>query len=183
MAYRIKTRKDLISWFDTRPQELRNYFDHLGRLLTAFPLDVAFIYASARLELGQTMTLYGGLVKVHRANTDVARRAIELHHLLPKRFVDLYRAIFGFDLPQGAGRALDTALKARFDLSHGELLEDNRLRNAVTQIVEYAQATNEQLGDKYTLRPFGDLRGVSGRVKKLDRRKTRTLLRELKLVG
>ena len=60
---------------------------------------------------------------------------------------------------------------------HGKPTTDDRLRNAIARVLEYAEAINAQLNKEHGLRPFGDLRGFSGRAKKHEKKTTRFMLK------
>lgn len=68
MTTKIKSRKGLLKVYKSRSQDVRDFFEHLPRLLDHFPLDLSLAYMFARLELGQNQTLYCGVVKVYRAD-------------------------------------------------------------------------------------------------------------------
>ena len=179
MAYRIKTRKGLLTVYNSRSLEVRDYFEHLPRLIDEFPLEVALTYVSTRLERGKNLTLYCGLVKLHNANAKLTREMIDTQDLTRQRFVKFYRTVYDFDLPKDAASALATALQVRADFLRGRQLEDDHLRNAIARMIECADAINTQLSDKHVLRPFGDLRGLSGRTRKLDPKKTRAVFKKM----
>lgn len=177
MLSQIKTKSGLLKVYLACSSPVRSYFEHLPKLLNQFPLDVTLSYAFTRLELAQNMALYCGVVKVHRADAKLASNAISTHHMTREGFVKLYSTVFGFDLPKGAAQALKTAEDTRDAVLHGKPATQERLRNAIARVLEYAEAINAQLSDKHNLRPFGDLRGFSGRAKKLEKTTTRFMLK------
>ena len=177
MPDRIKTKKGLLNVYNACSSGVQRYFEHLPKLLDEFPLDVALAYAFARLELAQNMALYCGVVKLHRANAELASRAVSTHHMTREGFVGLYEAVFDFGLPKAAAQALKTAEDTRDAAMHGKSATDDRLRNAIARVLEYAEAINAQLSKEHGLRPFGHLRGFAGRAKKLEKRTTRFMLK------
>lgn len=177
MAQQIKTKRGLLKVHQGCSMEVQGYFEHLPKLLDEFPLDVALAYAFARLELAQNMALYCGVVKVHRADGELARKVVSTHHMTREGFVGLYRTVFDFDLPKSAAQALKIAEDTRDAVMHGKPATDDRLRNAIARVLEYAEAINGQLNREHGIRPFGDLRGFSGRAKKLEKKTTRFMLK------
>ncbi len=177
MAKMIKSKPGLLKVYKACSKELQDYFAHLPKLLEAFPMDVSLAYMFARLELGQNMALYCGAVKLHKANAELARTALGSHHMTREGFLALYKTVFGFDLPKAARDELKIAEDTRDTVMHGKPTSDDRIRNAIGNVLEYAEAINKQLHEKHKLRPFGKLRGFSGRAKKLDKRTTRFLLK------
>lgn len=177
MATDIKSKKGLLRLLKKSSPEIQQYFEHLPRLLDGFPLHVALSYAFARLELGQNMALYCGVVKVHRAHAEVARAAVGTQHMTREGFVSLYRAVFDRDLPKVAASALKTAELTRDAVMHGKDAADDRIRNAIARVIEYADAVNNELQRDFGIRPFGNLKGFAGRAKKLDQRTSRFMLK------
>lgn len=177
MAKEIKSKPGLMKAYDTSSEDVKEYFEYLPKLLDEFPMEVCLAYAFARLELGQNMALYCGAVKVHRANTDLARTAVSSHHMTREGYVRLYKTVFGFGPPKTAHRDLKTAESTRDDVMHGKKPGEDRIRNAVARVLEYAEAVNRQLLTKHGLNPFGSLTGFSGRATKLDKGTTRFLLK------
>jgi len=55
------------------------------------------------------------------------------------------------------------AEKTRNDVAHGKNVTDKRMRQALYDMIEYAEAFNEWTNENERFRPFGDLRGVKGR--------------------
>lgn len=177
MAKKIKSKIGLLKVFNSCSAGVQKYYEHLPNLLDDFPLDVGLAYCFARLELGQNMALYCGVVKLHRANAALARNAIGTHHMTRASFVKLYKTVYGLDLPVAAAQALKTAENTRDVVMHGKTATQDRLRNAIAGVLEYSDAINRQLSNRDGLKPFGDLRGFAGRRVKLDKRTTRFMLK------
>jgi len=177
MAKSVKTKKGLLKFYNQCCPEVKTYFSYLPKLINDFPFDVCLAYCFARLELGQNMALYCGVVKMHRADVKVARGVVSTHNMSRKAFLELYETVFDFKIPHSAGQALKTAEDTRDVVTHGKPASKDRLRNAIARSLEYAEAINKQLEAKCGLRPFGPLKGFAGRAKKLDGRTTRFMLK------
>ena len=178
MARQIRSRRGLLNFYSNRSQSVRAHFSHLASLVENYPLDVALGYMFARLELGQNMALYCGVVKLHRAHTTIAQSAINSQHLTRKSFVSLYKIVFDATLPAQAVSDLRTAEKTRDAIMHGGRASEDRMRNAIAHVLDFAEAANRQLDRKHGIAPFsGYWRGFAGRLKKLDERTTRFMLK------
>lgn len=178
MATQIKGKPGLKNAFAACSKDVRGYFEHIPRLLDEFPMDVCLSYVFARLELGQNMALYCGAVRIHRADGEVAKNAISTHHMTRPGFVELYKTVFDVDLPKAAHADLEKAEKTRDKIMHGKGADDGEIRNAIAQVLEYAEEVNKQLGAKHGFKPFGPLRGFAGgKAKRLDKRTSRFLLK------
>lgn len=179
MPTQIKSKPGLMKAFDVCPREVQHYFEYIPKLLDDFPMHVCLAYVFARLELGQNMALYCGAVRIHKVNTEIARNAVSTHHMTRKSFASLYKTVFDVDLPRTAHSDLKRAEATRDRIMHGKKTSDDRIRNAIASVLEYADEINKQLDAKYGLKPYGDLRGFAGKSKKLDKRTSRFLLKGL----
>lgn len=177
MPTQIKSKPGLKKAYGDCSQEVRDYFTHLPKLLDDFPMDVCLAYAFARLELGQNLALYCGVVKIHKVNADVAKSVIGTHHMTREGFIELYKTVFDLDLPKAAHADLKSAEKTRDNVMHGKSTGDDKIRNAIARVLEYAEEINKQLHAKHGLKPYGSIKGFAGRAKKLDKRTSRFLLK------
>ena len=77
-----------------------------------------------------------------------------------------------------AKQDLRTAERTRDTVMHGSEASTDRMRNAIGRVLEFAEAVNAQLNERYQFRPFsGYWRGIAGRLQKLDARTTRFMLK------
>jgi len=178
MPTQVKSIPGLKNTYSKCSGEVQKFFEHLPALLDAFPMDVSLAYVFSRLELGQNLALYCGAVRVHKANAEVAGSAISKSHMTRNSFLALYESVFDTPVPSGALSDLKPAEKTRDLVMHGKRPSDDRVRNAIARVLEYAEEINKQLGQKCGVKPFGGkLRGFTGRSKKLDKRTTRFMLK------
>ncbi len=177
MPTAIKSKNGLKKAYESSPAEVRDYFQHLPKLLEEFPLDVCLAYAFSRLELGQNMALYCGAVRIHKVDTELARNAVGTHHMTRESFVTLYKTVFDIDLPKTAHADLKSAEDTRDSIMHGKQASDDNVRNAIARVLEYATEINQQLSKKHGLKPFGNLKGFAGRAMKHDKRTSRFVLK------
>jgi hypothetical protein len=178
MATEIRSKRGLLRLFQHCSPEVRKHFEHLPSLLDNYPLEVALAYAFQRLEVGQNMALYCGVVRLHRADSVVARNALDVQHMTRSKFAELYETVFELGLPTGAKGDLGTAESTRDTIMHGGQASGDRLRNAIGRVLEFSAAVNKQLHGRCQLQPFsGQWRGFAGRLQKLERRTTRFMLK------
>lgn len=179
MATAIKTKKGVIKLYNGCSEEVRQYFEHLPRLLAEFPMEVSLAYVFSRLEKGQNAALYFGAVRVYKVNCEIARNAISVSHMTRDQFPELYKNILSVELPKIARDDLSMAEQTRDKVMHGKLATEDMLRNAIARVLEYAEQVNDQLNQKHKLRPFGSMRGISGKASKLDKKTSRLVLKGL----
>jgi hypothetical protein len=177
MPTEIKSKKGLLKAHRDCSDEVRTFFEYIPKLIDEFPMHVCLAYVFSRMELGQNMALYCGTVKLFRANSEIAKSAVGTHHMTREEFVRLYKTIYGFDLPETAAKDLKVAERTRDLIMHGKNSTDENIRNAIARVLEYAEEVNTHLSTKFKIKPFGSLKGFSGRAKKLDKKTTRYMLK------
>lgn len=163
--------------FETAPRETQEYFKHLPKLAKEFPWDVALSYLFARVELAHNMAIYCGVVKLHRANADLARRAVEKQYMKRAEFKKLFKTIFGKEIKEAIWQKFERAASIRDKVMHGKPVAAADKRKAVVDIISYAQQFNKFVSNAAGFKPFGSLRGFKGRGKRLDKSTTRWLLK------
>lgn len=173
----IRSKSGLLNAFENSSNEVRAYFEHLPKLVENFPLNVSLSYVFALIELGQNMTLYCGIVKLHRVEPTLARQAVDAHHLTRKEFRDKFKMIFDRSIPDEAQSALRQAEKIRDAVMHGKACNDDQIRNAIGCALKYAMKINDLLEKEAGFKPYGNLRGFKGRAQPLDKSITRWILK------
>ena len=172
-----KSRKGILDEYSTAPSLVQNYFAYLPGLLGGFPLDVCLSYAFSQVEVAHNMTLYCGVVRLHRANSQLARTAIDTHHMTRKDFKEKFKTVFGQDIPDKVSSKLTAAEDVRDKVMHGKSATAKEKRETLANVIEYAVAFNSLVSGIASFRPFGDLRGFKGRAQSLDKSTTRWVLK------
>jgi hypothetical protein len=170
-------RKQLRLHFDNAPSDVREYLSDLPGLLEQYPLDVALAYVFSRVELAHNMALYCGVVKLHHANIEVARPAIDASHMTRDGFHKKYETVFGRPLPSDTQQLLEDAETIRDEVMHGKRPLEREKRQAIKKVIDYASHFNDAVHSAGKLRPFGKLQGFHGRGTRLSKATTRWMLR------
>jgi len=173
----VKSKPGLLNRFHNAPKPVRDYFTHLPGLVESFPLDVALSYVFGQVELAQNMTLYCGIVKLHKADGPLTRSAIDAHHMTRKEFREKFAVVFGSPIPDLVSSTLGKAEGVRDRVMHGKGASNADKRNAVANVIDYAEKLNDHVNGIARFRPFGDLRGFKGAAKALDKSTTRWVLK------
>lgn len=171
------TWRGLVSRYSSCSNEVRDYFRHFPSLAKDYPWDVSISYMFGLVELAQNMTLYCGVVKLHRVNVTMARTAINNHHITRDGFKILYKSIFGKALKSSVSKKIAEAEKIRDKILHGKSVSEADKRKAVIDVLEYAEAFNSELNAVANLTPFGSLKGFKGRATSLDKSTSRWVLK------
>lgn len=177
---RIPTYKALLKFYEAKSEEIKSHFEHLPKLVTdGLPYDIAIAYSFLKIEQAQNRALYGGVVKIHRGNAEFVRRLMNFQHLTRDGFKDLYTNVFGVPLKEATVKKLSVAEKTRDKVIHGKAVTDNELREAIADVLEYAEAFNAEVNTIAGFKPFADMRGFKGRADSLDKRTTKWLMKGL----
>lgn len=173
----------ILRLFETFPENLRAYLSHFPSLARDYPWDVSISYLFAQTELAQNMTVYGGVVKLHRVNSTIAKSTVDNHHMTRTRFRELYKITMGKDISEEAITKAKDAEKIRDRILHGKIVSDSDKRKAVISILEYANLLNEQVFEDAGFRPFGSMQGFKGRATSLDKSTSKWVLTGMGLIG
>ena len=169
--------RGMVNEYNALPDELHAYFTHFPGLAENYPWDVVIAYLYSSVELAQNMTIYCGVVKCHRVNSELARKAIDTQHMTRKGFKDLYKAIFGKAIPSTIASKLDHAEETRDRILHGKTVTEADKRKAVYDILHYAKDFNDKVNAIAGFKPFGSLQGFKGRGQALDKATSRWVLK------
>ena len=176
------SRKGVVKRYRAAPENIRDFFFDLDKLVEHYPLEISISYLFGLVELAQNNTLYCGVVKLHRVDAELANKAIDAHELYKDDFRQFYEAIFGKKIKKSTFEKLDEAQKVRNRIVHGKSVEDKDKRKAIADVLEFAEKFNADVDEIAGFMPFGDLRGFKGRGKPLDKSTSRWVLKGIGLL-
>ncbi|ONF45203.1 hypothetical protein BTO32_01655 [Marinobacter lutaoensis] len=177
---RIPTYIALNKFYEERAQEVKDYFSHLPNLVgNEFPYDIPLAYVFLRCEQAQNRTLYGGVVKIHRGKREFVSRVMNYQHLTRDGFKDIFKNVFGSPLSKETIEKMEEAEKTRDRVIHGKSVPDNEIREAIADVLEYAELLNNEVSGIAGFKPFGNMKGFKGRADSLDNRTTKWLMKGL----
>jgi len=164
--------------FNGASQDVRNYFWPLPNLMSAQLGVAALAYAFFKIEQAQIRTLYGGLLRLHRANSTFTRQTLDREYLTRPKFRELYRNVMGVEIPADLTELIQSAEAVRDRLMHGRQPRAAEIRNAIATVLRYAIALGQTVQAVAGFNPCGDMRGVTGtRAQRLDVRTTKWVLK------
>jgi hypothetical protein len=106
----------------------------------------------------------------------MVEQAINCQHLTREGFVKLYEVVFDTPLSTVTLKQIKVAEKVRDKVIRGKIVSDKMMREALVDVIEYAETLNAELKVSAGFEPFGDLRGFKGRAKSLDDATSRLVL-------
>lgn len=167
----------MVNEYNNLPDEVKQYLEHFPSLSENYPWDVVIAYLFSRVELAQNMTVYCGVVKCHRVDTEIARTAVNNQHMTRQGFKDMYKSIFGSAMPKAISSKLDHSEKIRDKILHGKNVSEQDKRKAVYDLLHYAKEFNEKMNAVAGFKPFGSLQGFKGRAQSLDKSTSRWVVK------
>ena len=173
----VPRKAGILLLYNALPDPLKAYFTHFPKLLDDFPPDVALSYLFAQVELAHNMSIYCGVVKKHGVDSELAKNAVNSHHMTRTRFRVLYGVVMSNN-----GVDTEALTKAKFAESvrdkilHGKQVKDEDKRAALVSTLEYSNLLNEQAFADAQFRPFGKLQGFKGAKAALDKSTSRWVL-------
>ncbi len=171
------SRRELKQHFDDAPEQVQEYFSDLPGLLEKFPLDVALAYVFFRVELAHNMALYCGVVKIHNASKEVAGAALDASYLTRETFLEMFKTVFNLEVPTAICNLLENAEGVRDRVIHGKKAPEQEKREAIVEVIQYAEKFNEIVYAAAKFRPFGNLKGFQGDGQSLSKAATRWVLK------
>lgn len=162
------------------PKDIQDYFLHLPSLLNSnLPWDVIIAYQFIQVEKAQNRTIYGGVVKIHRAHKEVVGSMLYPLHITRASFLTLFETIFSEPLDKNTVNKLKLAEKVRDKTVHGKGVSVSEARQAIGDVLDYAHLMNIQVDKIAGFYPFGSMKGFKGRREPLEEKTTSWLLKGL----
>ena len=163
------------------PEEIQWYFTPAAELIEGYPWEVSLAYLFARLERAHIMTLYCGVVKLHKVDSELAAQAADRFENRQAGFRALFENVLGRKFPRSLINKLEDAQGVRNRILHGKNVEEKDFRKAVVAIIEYAEEFNQKCYDLGGFRPFGRLQGFTGAGASMDKSTSRWVLKGIGL--
>lgn len=169
--------KAILKLYNSCDGGLKQYFPYLQQLLESQQYEACLAYVFLKTELAHNRVLYCGVVKQHQADSEIAEAAIGSQHMTREKFHELFKNVFGKELPNIVMEKLVKAEEVRDKVVHGKTVAPFEMRDAIVDVLDYAKAVNKHMEIEAGFKPFGDLRGFKGRKSSLDKSTSRWLLK------
>lgn len=171
------TYKSVLRRFEKSTAAVQWYLEHLPQLVKGYPWEVSLAWVFLRVEQAHHRALYCGVVKLHKADRQLAERAVNGHHMTRNGFNDLFENVFGSRLSETTSKTISKAEHIRDQVIHGKDVKIAAIRDALVDVIEYAELLNAEVKAHAGVEPFGRLTGFKGRGKPLDKSTSRWLLK------
>lgn len=163
------------------PEEVQMYFQPVAELIEHYPWEVSLSFLFSKVERAHIMSLYCGVVKLHRVNSKIALTAVDLFENRREEYRLLFNNVFGRKIPSSISNKIEEAQKIRNRILHGKTVADRDFRKAIVAIIDYATEFNELCFESASFRPFGSLQGFKGAGSSLDDSTSRWIVKGIGL--
>jgi hypothetical protein len=119
----IPSYKAVLKHYASLPADVQQFFVPLPSLIESYDWDVCIALQFIRVETAQNRTIYGGVVKLHRANAEIADSMLYSLHVTRASFLKLIETIFGAPLPVAIADKLKFAEKIRDKTVHARAFQ------------------------------------------------------------
>lgn len=159
------------------PKDVKSWFDVVPKLITKYEWEVSISYVFTKIETMKHNTIYKGLLKLHRTDAELTWRLIDQDHMSRSRFMELYKIIFGQQIPASIAAHLSIAEAVRDRVAHGKGVTGAQARICLMEAFEFAEKFNDHVHSHAGFKPFGDGRGIRGRTQPLGKDTTRWVMK------
>ena len=179
MAKKAPSNISVIEAYNACNEDIKNYYSELISLLEdeKFSYETAISYCFLKLEQALHIILYGGLVKLHKVDTKLAQNKIQGIHLTRESFIILYKNIYSKKIPYVIQDKIKLAELTRDRVMHGKRVQNNDIREAIIDILEYSNDFMNEVKKQAKFNPFGNIKGYAGRYTPLNKQTTAWLLK------
>lgn len=174
-----KSYKGIIHHYEAATQAVRDYFPDLVELVQRYQnnWEVPISYVFSRLEQAKRRTIYCGIVKLHWCEATLTWTLVNKDYLSRDRFLELFKVVFGQQIPKQLIEKLKKGEHVRDKIAHGMTWNPAEAREGLVSVIDFAQEFDEFVASQADFRPFGDLRGFKGRKESLTKATTQWVLR------
>jgi hypothetical protein len=179
---RQSNRKKIENFIAAQDDGFRWYFDLLPELLDKITnRKPALAYVFQQLEAGQRVALYALLMREYRTNSRLAWAAVDGININRSDYPKLFERITGKSLKNKLRDQIAPAEKVRDAIMHGRDETSAEIETAILGCLKYAKLLNDEFQIKAGFKPFGKLRGVTGKKGKpqLDERISEAVIKGL----
>ncbi len=167
--------------FSELPGEVRNHFRKLQPLLDNSDLDIALAYVFMLIEQGRYRAIKCVLVRKLRCSGTLVDNMFRDYQFQRKTFRTAFVQLVGIDIGRDPYNVLKQAESVRDKVFHGRMPQDADLRQALASALTFVGLFGERIRDETGKNPFGDLRGLSSRMKMLPNNQARWIIDGVKL--
>jgi hypothetical protein len=171
-----KTYLGVITHFETLPEEVQDYFPEFTDLVETYPWEVSVNYMFSKIEQAKHMTIYCGIVKKHWCEATLTRKMVNEEYMSRNRFKELFRTVFGRNIPKTILENLKVGESMRDKIAHGKYWTEKEVREGLVSAMTFAKEFNELVSHLGGFKPFGNLKGFKGRAESLPKETTRWVL-------
>ena len=153
--------------FSDLPDEVRNHLRKLEPLLENGELDLSLAYLFMAIEQGRYRTMKCVLIRNLRCKTSCVDELLKERSFTRKSFREAVKATVGIDIYRGMYKPLGEAELIRDTIMHGRVADSRIKRQAIHDCLLFIERFGAKISSKTGKNPFGNLQGLTSRIKPL----------------
>lgn len=151
------------------PSEVRSHLSSLEALLRDGHLSLALAYLFMKIEQGRYRSMKCIFVRQLKCQTAVVDELLMERAFSRKSFRTAIKSLIGVDLTKGDYQSLQRAEGVRDVIFHGRNTSADRMREAISECMAFVSAFGTKVNEETGKNPFGDLRGLTSRIRPVTR--------------
>ena len=163
--------------FAALPEEVRTHLRELQPLLDAADLDLSLAYLFMIVEQGRYRAMKCILVRNLKCMTSLVDDELKARAFSRKSFRASMKSLIGVDISTGDYRAIERAEGIRDTIFHGRDASAAEKRQAISDCLKFIEVFGNKLKTKTGKNPFATLKGLTSRIKPLDRSQSNWILK------
>ncbi len=173
-----KNYKEIINKFQNASKRIQEYFPDFITLVNSYKWEVSVSYIFSRIEYVKHLTIYCGIVKLHKCEAKLTWKMVNNEYMSRTRFKELFEIVFDKKIQETIMNKLEKGERIRDKIMHGKDLNDAEIRDGLVNTIDFIIEFNDYIFELARFRPFGSQRGFNaGAINKLDKSTTSWVLK------
>lgn len=173
--------KDVLNKYKSLDEDLKWYFQELPSLINkGFQYEICIAYLFMQLETARLMTLYCGIKRKYKTDTEVTWKILDANEINWKNFKEFFFNIYHKKYDTNLHKRLEFAIRIRNILIHGGSAKEQDKIKCILNIFDFCINYNNYIYKIAGFKPIGRLTGVFGAsIYNLDGEVSRMVMRGL----
>ncbi|MGB3409016.1 MAG: hypothetical protein WBA67_16160 [Jannaschia sp.] len=169
--------------FGELPEEVRGHLSKLGPLLDSSELELALAYLFMKIEQGRYRTIKCFLIRRLKCQASIIDGILKNKQLTRKSFRKTVQELSAANFSEASFDRLDEAEKVRDAQIHGRPPSQESLRGAICDAMAFVRIFGEDVRNETNKNPFGNLQGLSSRIRTLTSIQSEWIIRGVLAAG
>lgn len=165
------------------PEDVKSYLPKLRSLLEQSDLELALAYLFMKIEQGRYRAIKCFLIRILKCKAQIIDGILENKQLTRKSFRKTIFELTADGFSEASFTRLDQAEAVRDAQIHGRPPSSENLRKAICDAMAFIQIFGDDVRRETSKNPFGNLQGLSSRIKVLSGKQSEWIVRGVLAAG